>query len=158
MIYWAFTAKVPSDECLSDNTVMMTPFLAWYTLATNHYAKYVGPILWRDVALTWVYQWQVSIGSDNGMTLSEHNDVIKWKHFPHYWLFVRGIHRPPVNSPTKASDAGLWYFSLICAWINGWVNNREAGNLRRPIFPIWRHCNATSHYRPVTKIGIAPYN
>ena len=22
-------------------------------------------------------------------------------------------------------------FSLICAWINGWVNNREAGNLRR---------------------------
>ena len=22
-------------------------------------------------------------------------------------------------------------FSLICVWINGWVNNREAGNLRR---------------------------
>ena len=22
-------------------------------------------------------------------------------------------------------------FSLICAWINGWVNNREAGDLRR---------------------------
>ena len=22
-------------------------------------------------------------------------------------------------------------FSLICAWINGWVNNREAGELRR---------------------------
>ena len=22
-------------------------------------------------------------------------------------------------------------FSLIAAWINGWVNNREAGNLRR---------------------------
>ena len=27
-----------------------------------------------------------------------HNDVIKWKHFPGYWPFVRGIHRPPVNS------------------------------------------------------------
>ena len=23
-------------------------------------------------------------------------------------------------------------FSLICAWMNGWVNNREAGDLRRP--------------------------
>ena len=32
---------------------------------------------------------------------------------------------------TKASDAELWYFFLICVWINGWVNNREAGDLRR---------------------------
>ena len=30
---------------------------------------------------------------------------------------------------TKASDAELW--SLICVWINGWVNNRGAGDLRR---------------------------
>ena len=22
-------------------------------------------------------------------------------------------------------------FSLLCVWINGWVNNREAGDLRR---------------------------
>ena len=32
---------------------------------------------------------------------------------------------------TKASDAELWCFSLICVWINGWVNNREAGDFRR---------------------------
>ena len=32
---------------------------------------------------------------------------------------------------TKASDAELWCFSLICARINGWVNNREAGDSRR---------------------------
>ena len=30
---------------------------------------------------------------------------------------------------TKASDAELWFF--IWAWINVWVNNREAGDLRR---------------------------
>ena len=24
-----------------------------------------------------------------------HDDVIKWKHFPRYWTFVRGIHRLP---------------------------------------------------------------
>ena len=30
-----------------------------------------------------------------------HDDVIKWKQFPRYWPFVRGIHRPPVNSPHK---------------------------------------------------------
>ena len=32
---------------------------------------------------------------------------------------------------TKANDAELWLFSLICAWISGWVNNGEAGDLRR---------------------------
>ena len=32
---------------------------------------------------------------------------------------------------TKASDAELWCFLLICVWINGWVNNRRAGDLRR---------------------------
>ena len=60
-----------------------------------------------------------------------HDDVIKWKHFPRYWPFVRGIHRAPVNSPHKGQWRGALMFSLICAWKNGWVNNREAGDLRR---------------------------
>ena len=60
-----------------------------------------------------------------------HDDVIKWKHFLHYWLFVRGIHRSPVNSPHKGQWHEALNFSFICAWINGWVNKREAGDLRR---------------------------
>ena len=62
---------------------------------------------------------------------SFHYDVIKWKHFPRNWPFVRGIHRSPVNSPHKGQWRGALMFSLICVWINGWVNNREAGDLRR---------------------------
>ena len=60
-----------------------------------------------------------------------HDDVIKWKHFPRYWPFVREIHRSPVNSPHKGQWHGALMISLICAWINAWVNNREAGDLRR---------------------------
>ena len=60
-----------------------------------------------------------------------HDDVIKWKHFPFYWPFVRGIHRSRVNSSHKGQWRGVLMFTLICAWINGWVNNREAGDLRR---------------------------
>ena len=60
-----------------------------------------------------------------------HDDVIKWKHFPRYWPFVRIIHRSPVNSPHKGQWRGVVIFSLICVWINGWINNREAGDLRR---------------------------
>ena len=32
---------------------------------------------------------------------------------------------------TKGSDAELLMFYLTCAWIHGWVNNRDAGDLRR---------------------------
>ena len=60
-----------------------------------------------------------------------HDDVIKWKHFPRYFPFVRGIHRSPVNSPHKGQWRGVLMLYLICAGINGWVNNREAGDMRR---------------------------
>ena len=59
-----------------------------------------------------------------------HGDVIKWKHFPRYWPFVRGIHRSPVNFPHKGQWRRALMFTLICVWINDWVNNREAGDLR----------------------------
>ena len=59
-----------------------------------------------------------------------------WRHqmetFPRYWPFVRGIHWSPVNSPHKGQWRGALMFSLICAWMNAWVNNSEAGDLRRP--------------------------
>ena len=61
-----------------------------------------------------------------------HDDAIKWKHVPRYRSFVQGIHR----SPHKGQWRGALMFSLICAWINGWANNRKAGDLRR-------HC---AHY------------
>ena len=57
-------------------------------------------------------------------------DVIKWKYFPHYWPFVWGIHRSPVNSPHKGQWRGTLMFRLICAWINASVNKHEAGDLR----------------------------
>ena len=62
-------------------------------------------------------------------TLWYNDDVIQWKHFPRYWPFVRGIHRSPVNSQHKGQWRGALMFALICAWIKGWVNNREAGDL-----------------------------
>ena len=40
-------------------------------------------------------------------------------------------HLSPVNSPRKGQWRGALMFTLICAGINGWVNNREAGDLRR---------------------------
>ena len=64
-------------------------------------------------------------------TIILHDDVIKWKYLPRYWPFVRGIHRSPVNSPHKGHWRGVLMLSSVCARINAWVNNREAGDLRR---------------------------
>ena len=64
-----------------------------------------------------------------------HNDVIQWKHLPRHWPFV--------NSPNKGQWRGALMFSLICVWINGWENNREAGDLR---CPLWHHCNDVMAY------------
>ena len=55
-----------------------------------------------------------------------HDDVIKWKHFPRYWPFMWGIHRFH-----KGQWRGALLFSLICARINDWVNNRQPGDLGR---------------------------
>ena len=85
-----------------------------------------------------------------------------WRHqmetFPRYWPFVRGIPRAAVNSPHKGQWRGALIFSVICVWINGWVNNGEAGDLRRyrahyyvSVMPlkfvltsICRHCERTT--------------
>ena len=61
----------------------------------------------------------------------EYDDVIKRKHFPRCWPFVWGVHRSPLNSPHKGQWRRAFMFSLICTWINGWVNNREAVDFRR---------------------------
>ena len=43
---------------------------------------------------------------------------------------MRGIHRSPVNSRHKGQWRGAFMFSLVCARINLWINNRDAGDLK----------------------------
>ena len=65
------------------------------------------------------WSWDNGTGVCYPLMLSHHDDVTKWKHFPRYWCFVRGIHRSPANSPHKGQWRGTLTFSLICAWTNG---------------------------------------
>ena len=64
------------------------------------------------------------------------NNITWWHHQMETFSTLLAIYAG--NSPVtgefpaqKASDAGLWYFLLICAWINCWVKNSETGHLRR---------------------------
>ena len=70
-----------------------------------------------------------------------YDDVIKWKQFPRYWPFVRGIHRSPVNSPHKGQWRGALMFSLICA-LNKRLSKQSWGwSFETPSRSLWRHCN-----------------
>ena len=104
----AFSFKFDWTKCPICEKSLLIQIMAWNHTEKNHYLK----------------QWWPSL------LVHMHDDVIKWKHFPHYWPFVRGIHRSPVNSTHKSQWRGALLFTLICAPINGWVNNCEAGDLR----------------------------
>ena len=79
----------------------------------------------------------VSFVSHRGQQLScSHDDVIKCKHFPRYWPFVQGIPGHQWIPRTKGQRRRALMFYLFCAWINGGINNREAGDLR---------CHRTHH-------------
>ena len=57
-----------------------------------------------------------------------------WRHemetFSGVIAICEGIYQPQVNSPHEGQWRGAWMFPLICAWTNGWANNRDAGDLR----------------------------
>ena len=67
---------------------------------------------------------------------NHHDDVIKWKHFPRYWPFVRGIHRSRWIPRTKASDAKLR--------LNQQLNNHWRRRwFETPSHSLWRHCSVS---------------
>ena len=126
-----------------------TQLIVWISLCFNWNITYVcfwesywqwvsagsgnNMILNRRYFITWTYETTFT-----GVHMHQPGPISWWRHqmetFPRHWPFVGGIHRSPVNSPHKGQWHGTLIFSLICAWINGWVNNREAGDLRRHRF------------------------
>ena len=82
--------------------------------------------------------------SDSPICISKvvkHDDVIKWKHFPRRWPFVRGIQRSPVNSPHKEPVARIFdtFFDLR---LNKRLSKQTWGWwVETPLHPLWHHCN-----------------
>ena len=58
-----------------------------------------------------------------------------WRHQMEIFsaLLALCVGNSPVTGefPSKGQWRGALMFSLICVWINGWVNNRKAGDLGR---------------------------
>ena len=97
--------------------------MAWCCQATSHYLNQCQPSL-----VSWCHM--MSLGYSELKQFSNLGNE-QMESFSTSLAFVRGIHRSPVNSPHKGQWRGAVMFSLICAWMNGWVSNREAVDLRR---------------------------
>ena len=73
-------------------------------------------VCWNRLNATLTIEWCITI--DTWWCRQMETFLIR------YWSFVRGI------SLKEASVTGLWQF-FSCAWTNGSVDNRSAGDLRR---------------------------
>ena len=63
----------------------------------------------------------------------QHTYISWWRHQmgTFFALLAFCEENSTVKSPHKGQWRGALVFSLIYAWTNGWVNNRDAGDLRR---------------------------
>ena len=101
--WWGWWFETPYDV-----TVMLENHISvdwsylhisvWHSMVSWH-----GYVFCITIPLRWAPTGQRWIPTT-------HDDVIKWKHFPRNWPFVRGIHRSRWIPHTKASDAELWCF------------------------------------------------
>ena len=72
----------------------------------NHYKEktvWRPSYLYNGNSITWKTVFLFTWGPGTNF----HDDVMKWKLFPRYWPFVRGILRWPVGSPYKGLDVFL---------------------------------------------------
>ena len=79
-----------------------------------------------------------------------------WRHqmeiFSALLAFCAGNSPVPVNSPHIGQWREALMFSLIYAWINDWLNNREAGDLRRHR----GHCDVNVIYKQIDGLPTSP--
>ena len=115
---YTFKITCPRGQRIKNYKVIVGP-LSMY-LCMKIYTTY-SKLLIMGLLCSWWHCWK-------GLM---HDDVIKWKHFTRDCFFVRGFHPSAVDSPHKGQWSRALMFSLTRAWTNTWVNNGDAGDLRR---------------------------
>ena len=89
---------------------------------------------WENVTIEYI----AKMGHPGDYFISFRYTVAWWRHQMETFSMLLALSagnspvtsESPVNSPHKGQWHGALVFHLICAWINGWVNIRKAGDLR----------------------------
>ena len=76
--------------------------------------------------------------------IENHDDVMSWKHLPHYWPSLRRIYYSPVDSPHKGpAMQTFWFLFAVNPCKSCWTNHWITGDLRH------HHAQVTSLQCPV---------
>ena len=116
-------------------------FRRWYTYMKYYWRQtlLLGEIISSPAAIKYHTRMQVfTRGNKIGIAMapeSMRSTSAWWRHQMETSSALLAIYvgNSPVlvNSPHKGQWHAALMFSLICGWINGWVNSREAGDLKR---------------------------
>ena len=75
--------------------------------------------------------WTASMAIEYGhISITYHEGFIAWKLFPHYWPFVRGVHRSPVHSQYKRPVMQSFYDFLYAGLKNGRIMPWQCPSVR----------------------------
>ena len=107
-------------------------------------------------------QWWIIIDTISLQRKLDHDDVIKWKYFPRYWLFVRGIHRslldhpPPPPPPTHTHTQWPMTRSFVVfldLHLNKWLTKQSRCRwFETPSRSLWCHCNVSSDFATLSDV------
>ena len=111
---------------------------------------------WRWPAIVWHHVLTLySVHAlARALFLANHDDVIKWKHFPRYCPFVRGIQRSSVNSPQKGQWRGASMFSLIGTWKKRLSKQSKRRWFETFLCSLWRHGNDVYRRRGYSSVQV----
>ena len=68
----------------------------------------------------------------------KYGDGIKWKHFPRYWPFVRGIHMTSLNSPYNSQIFDVFFHLRLDKRLK---KQSKCWWFQTPSRSLWRYCN-----------------
>ena len=114
---WNAFTKMPPKLSLTVDTI---------SIQGERRLTYCGPVMRHGVMVM--------------MTSSNGNIFRVTGHLCGEFTGLRWIHR------TKASDAGLWFFSLICALNKQLSKQSRSWWFETPSRSVWRHCNVLDHH------------
>ena len=146
--------KCTCDSLYSAIVVRVFPLRYIYTCATDHITHDRHG---RHTALRPTWSWYVFFfahlqlprqtrSSQLVRKNMNHDDVIKWEHFPCYWPFVREIHWWPVDSPQMpvTRSFAVFFDPRLKKWLSKQSRRRWFETLLRSL---WCHRFDIQHTR-----------
>ena len=94
------------------------------SLSFSYFDITVVYMFWMAIKCFWIENWNIRFTNSEWLL-----NYLYWMVLKRFYVLFNLFEL--LMNMHKGQWRGALKFSLICTWINGWVNNRGAGDLRR---------------------------